>query len=248
MERKHLLDKISDCLSLGVSQKEINKLCRDYLNENVRNKDVKDSYIKETLTSLANHFSVTLDYEVVSNKTSVYKNTSNNRAYSLLGIAGVAGVTTVTSESSLVRIIACGVLAASSILATKYLCEDGRKESEHSSLKVKTSIDDISIQLQHYENIMNKLATFNSLETYDREILSWIQQQYSESEDEQFQKHIQVVMKHCGYEFVEYTEDYADSFDSSTANIDAIATTSPAIKSKHSGCIVQRGHVVFPKK
>ena len=126
MERKHLLDKISDCLSLGVSQKEINKLCRDYLNENVRNKDVKDSYIKETLTSLANHFSVTLDYEVVSNKTSVYKNTSNNRAYSLLGIAGVAGVTTVTSESSLVRIIACGVLAASSILATKYLCEDGR--------------------------------------------------------------------------------------------------------------------------
>ena len=95
---------------------------------------------------------------------------------------------------------------------------------------------------------MNKLATFNSLETYDREILSWIQQQYSESEDEQFQKHIQVVMKHCGYEFVEYTEDYADSFDSSTANIDAIATTSPAIKSKHSGCIVQRGHVVFPKK
>ena len=248
MERKHLLDKISDCLSLGVSQKEINKLCRDYLNENVRNKDVKDSYIKETLTSLANHFSVTLDYEVVSNKTSVYKNTSNNRAYSLLGIAGVAGVTTVTSESSLVRIIACGMLAASSILATKYLCEDGRKESEHSSLKVKTSIDNISIQLQHYENIMNKLAVFNSLETYDRELLSWIQQQYSESDDERFKKHIQVVLKHCGYEFVDYSEEYADGFDSSAANIDATATTYPAIKSKHSGYIAQRGHVVFPKK
>lgn len=249
MERKHLLDKISDCLSSNGSQKDINKLCRDYLNENVQNKDVKDSYIKEILMSLANHFSVVLDYEVVNDKTYVNKNKSkNNKAYSLLGIAGVAGVTTVTSESSLVRIIACGMLAASSILATKYLCEDGRKESEHSSLKVKTSIDNISIQLQHYENIMNKLAVFNSLETYDREILSWIQQQYSESEDEQFKKHIQVVMKHCGYEFVDYSEEYADGFDSSAANIDATATTSPAIKSKHSGCIVQRGHVVFPKK
>lgn len=248
MEREHLLDKISDCLSLRVSQKEINKLCRDYLNENVRNKDVKDTYIKEILMSLANHFSVVLDYEVVNNKASVNKNTSNNKAYSLWGIAGVAGVTTVASESSLIRIIACGVLATSSILATKYLCENGRKESEHSSLKVKTSADDISIQLQHYENIMNKLAVFNSLETYDRELLSWIQQQYSESDDERFKKHIQVVLKHCGYEFVDYSEEYADGFDSSAANIDATATTYPAIKSKHSGYIAQRGHVVFPKK
>ena len=78
MERKHLLDKISDCLSSNGSQKDINKLCRDYLNENVQNKDVKDIYIKEILMSLANHFSVVLDYEVVNDKTYVNKNKSKN--------------------------------------------------------------------------------------------------------------------------------------------------------------------------
>lgn len=248
MEKGQLIEMFSELINSDNPQNEINKFCRRYLVDKINDSGIKDVYVMDVLLDFAKQFSVTLDFDTIESEPSEMQNgIGKKRVYGLYGVAGVAGVATIASDSAVVRSLASAIMVAASVFATKelYNCKYAISTPIVTHV-VKTTPEEIYIQLCHYEKNIDKLIGFNSLDSYDKGILAWMQQQYSESDDMSYKKSIVVVLRQSGYEFVDYSEELASFFDSSSANVEKATTTFPAIKSNHSNYIVQRGHVVFP--
>lgn len=238
MEKEKFLERIVECINSSNPQNEVNAFCRNTLLEKVKKTNVKDDCINDILSSLAKQFSISLEYSNVQNN--IGTNGIDAKTVSLYGVAGLAGIVSIVSDNYLTRIFACGVVAAASIFATK-------SRTSIPKLRIKTFPHDVYSKVCQYEKIIGKLAIFNSLDSYDKGILEWMQQQFSESKDDWYKDSIKNILKQSGYEFVYYTKELSDHFESSTANVEVATTTYPAIMSNHSGYIVQKGHVVFPK-
>ena len=247
MEKDILIKNISVCLASNDPQIELNNFVRNYFINKVNTSEIKDGYLKEILFSLVKHFVIILEPEKERHQNNP-PHIKDNKQFLLFSVAGIAGITTIFSDSTLLRIVASGVLATASILGTKIMYKVKNDIPSTLPPKIKTSPDDVYAEFVQYESVFEKLICFNSLESYDKGIIAWMQQQYSESDDNTFRNSIRVILKQSGYEFVNYSKDIAAYFDSNTANVKEVVTTYPAVRSNHSGHIIQRGHVIFPNK
>lgn len=74
-------------------------------------------------------------------------------------------------------------------------------------------------------------------------VLEWLQRVYAEEAGDSpvIEKEIRKLMKLSDYEFTNYTEQLANNFEISAANIPVEVTTKPAIIDKRTGEIVLNG-------
>lgn len=247
MDKNQLIFNIKQALQSAEPTVHVNNVCRKYLKEEIKNAHMRDLTLEKHLNDIANHFEMALDVNLCRQEKNEGKENKNGSFWGGIGVACIASIALLSSDNVLIKSIGCAALLGSGYFVGKALNGSNNKENG-AQLIIATSPEDIYIRLSHFKNSLSKLFDHTSLESCDKEMLRWLQKQYSESNDGNYKESIQDILEKCNYELCQYNNQIADFFDATPGNVELAKTTYLAVRNKSTDDYVLRGHVILPRK
>lgn len=246
MDKKQVIFNLENALRASNPSMQVSAVCKQYLKEEIKNARMRDLAMEKYLVEIVNHYEVALGVEL--KHTNVAEQTQKG-GVSLLGIGltGLATISTLVTDNAFLKAMGCVAIIGGGYLIGKSL-SDSTSVKNDSCLMITTTAEELYVKLSHFSNSLRKLFDHSSLETCDKEVLRWLQHQYSESKDDGYKESIVDVLEKCNYELCHYNVSIADFFDVTPGNVEAAKTTCCAIRNKSTDDYVLRGHVILPKK
>lgn len=245
MDKNQVIFNLQNALRASQPSSQVSAVCKQYLTEEIKNARMRDLTMEKYLVEIVSHYEVALGVEL---KNTDVTEQPKQGGVSLLGIGltGLATISTLLTDNAFLKAIGCAAIIGGGYLIGKSL-SDSPSIKSNSSLTITTTAEELYVKLSHFSNSLRKLFDHSSLETCDKEVLRWLQQQYSESKDEDYRDSIVDVLEKCNYEFCHYNAHIADFFDATSGNVEIAKTTYYAIRNKSTDDYVLRGHVILPK-
>lgn len=237
---------------------EVRTTCQSIVKDYLETIDVKDRELKYQLRSLVSNIDFGVDIQVKEFVESQYvPMRRSDESWFLQFVAplldrliGRIG----TKLMWFIGILCCLIPVFSLIGAVViYYLKLREHRGMHVPLKLyeivlSTTADELVFKVETICGIIKKIAGINQLEGHYCEVLRWLQDTYSNSNNSQIKDSILGLLDNLYYELVNFKPEYTDFFDvSQERGLSEMTTTRPAVRNELTGEFVLRGHVVCPR-
>ena len=238
---------IQDALQSGNPQKETEKVCRQLLRQRIRNSPFSDRDLRFIVEEIVDRLDFSIDFEMVSKHKPIKDNLVRLKlTYGALGVLGLC-TAFVDSDSTLLRIVGFAMTIFSGFGMGKiYKNQRITNTAQLTEFVVKSTADEILKKVNAIYKRLSALLVHNQLEGRYKDVLGWLQYQYSYNNDSKFKEKLTELFNSLGYEFVEYDSSLSEHFDERKANVAERITTILAVRNIETQEYVLNGVVVFP--
>ena len=238
---------------------EVRTTCRSIVKDYLETIDIKDRELKFQLNELVDKLDFAVDIQVKEFVESRYAPTkSSDESWFLQSFTSLMDrlVGKIGAKLMwLIGVLLC-LIPVVSLIGAAIVCYlmMPKHRGVHVPLKlyevvVSTTEDELAEKVDAICGIIKKLAELNQLEGHYCEILRWLQNTYSNLNNDWIKESILGLLDNLYYELVNFNPEYTDFFDiSQERGLSEMRTTKPAVRNELTGEFVLRGHVVCPKK
>ncbi len=232
----------------GVPYSQAQQICRELLFKKIGAYKFQNAQVRTIVEKLAEDVVFPLEYGIVTEETTDVKAEYKNIASGLFFAGAISGIVLlITNFSSDL----CSLLAGVAVGVSVALYKGARQTSVKTRKKLMIPSESLVKFIDETYKTLILLDNVSwSSRTIHNELLVWFQKMHSwASRDVKRSKQkedIEDIMMKFGYEFCEYSQEDADFFDATNANVESTATTIYALMNANNHEVILRGKVVFP--
>lgn len=235
----------------NISIERAQTICREILSNRISKYEFKNKSVKSICENIVNNISFPIESKTEIEEIEFINNKHRNKCYILGGIS-ICGIISslLTKEQNSITTIMNIVSVLSGSASGFYYAKSIDKQIRR-AIKIVTPKETLIAYIDGlYKKFIQLDNAFSESRTIHNELLIWFQTMYAwacrDLTRNRLKEDINDIMLRFGYEFIDFTQNYADFFDASNANVNEVSTTVPALFSTNKHEVILRGKVVFP--